>query len=100
MVVKGATNAIEIAPPTGPAHARQQIAEALTHDGEIEAHAIRVNVQESRVILDGKVRISSERQSAERAACGGTGGRQPLSARCRGGAGFRPVPGCAGRLRL
>ena len=89
MGVKGAINAIEIAPSTGPAHARPQIAEALKHDGEIEARAIRVNVQDSRVILDGKVRISSERHSAERAAWGGTGGRQPLSACCRGEAGFR-----------
>ncbi len=47
---------------------KQRIETALKRNAEFEADAIKVTVQEGRVILDGKVKAWYERELAERTA--------------------------------
>jgi osmotically-inducible protein OsmY len=66
--VVGVANQIEITPRASVSDIKRRIEDALKRDAETEAQAIRVNVLNGKVTLEGKVRAWSERQAAERAA--------------------------------
>jgi osmotically-inducible protein OsmY len=66
--VVGVTNQIEITPRASGADIKKRIEDALKRAAATEAQAIRVNVAEGRVTLEGKVKDWSDRQAAERAA--------------------------------
>ncbi|WP_102108026.1 BON domain-containing protein [Oceaniglobus roseus] len=66
--VKGVGNLIEIKPKVSPTDVRQRIENALKRDAELEAKRIQVQVSDSRVTLEGRVRNWAERDAAERAA--------------------------------
>jgi osmotically-inducible protein OsmY len=66
--VVGVANQIEITPRVSVSDIKKRIEDALKRDAETEAQAIRVNVLNGKVTLEGKVRAWSERQAAERAA--------------------------------
>ncbi|RUW86905.1 BON domain-containing protein [Mesorhizobium sp. M7A.F.Ca.US.010.02.1.1] len=73
--VVGVANQIEISPRASVPDIKKRIENALKRDAETEAQAIRVNVLDGKVTLDGKVRAWSERQAAERAAWSSPGVR-------------------------
>lgn len=66
--VKGVTNLVEIKPTASPSDVRQRIENALKRDAELEAKRIQVQVTDSKVTLEGRVRNWAEREAAERAA--------------------------------
>lgn len=66
--VKGISNLIEIKPSVSPTDVRQRIENALKRDAELEAKRIQVQVADSKVTLEGRVRNWSEREAVERAA--------------------------------
>lgn len=66
--VRGVSNLIAIKPSISPADVRQRIEKALKRDAELEAQRIRVQVTDSKVTLEGRVRSWAEREAAERAA--------------------------------
>lgn len=66
--VTGVSNQIEISPRASVPDVKKRIEDALKRDAELEAKAIRVDVADGKVTLEGKVKAWSERQSAERAA--------------------------------
>ncbi|CAN7580536.1 BON domain-containing protein [Mesorhizobium amorphae] len=73
--VVGVANQIEITPRASVPDIKKRIENALKRDAETEAQAIRVNVLDGKVTLEGKVRAWSERQAAERAAWSSPGVR-------------------------
>lgn len=73
--VVGVANQIEISPRASVPDIKKRIENALKRDAETEAQAIRVNVLDGKVTLEGKVRVWSERQAAERAAWSSPGVR-------------------------
>lgn len=73
--VVGVANQIEITPRASVSDIKKRIQDALKRDAETEAQAIRVNVLDGKVTLEGKVRAWSERQAAERAAWSSPGVR-------------------------
>jgi osmotically-inducible protein OsmY len=66
--VVGVANQIEITPRASVSDIKRRIEDALKRDAETEAQAIRVNVLNGKVTLEGMVRAWSERQAADRAA--------------------------------
>lgn len=66
--VKGLSNEIKVKPQVRVTDIKQRIENALKRNAEVEADAIKVTVQEGRVILDGKVKAWYERDLAERTA--------------------------------
>ena len=67
--VRGVTNTIEIKPSVQAEDVKRKIEEALKRHAEIEASAIRVTVRErNKVLLEGKVGSSDERNAVENAA--------------------------------
>ena len=66
--VVGVTNLIEVRPKVAPRDVRQKILDALKRHAELEADAIRVDVIEGKVVLEGNVKAWYERGIAERAA--------------------------------
>jgi osmotically-inducible protein OsmY len=66
--VKGFYNNIEVRPHVSVADVKQRIEAALKRTAEVEAKAIRVEVKDGKVRLEGRVNAWSERQAAERAA--------------------------------
>jgi len=66
--VKGLSNEIKVKPQVRGTDIKQRIETALKRNAEVEADAIKVTVQEGRVILDGKVKAWYERELAERTA--------------------------------
>jgi osmotically-inducible protein OsmY len=66
--VKGLSNEIKVKPQVRITDIKQRIETALKRNAEVEADAIKVTVQEGRVILDGKVKAWYERELAERTA--------------------------------
>jgi osmotically-inducible protein OsmY len=66
--VKGLSNEIKVKPQVRVTDIKQRIENALKRNAEVESDAIKVTVQEGRVILDGKVKAWYERELAERTA--------------------------------
>ena len=66
--VKGLSNEVKVKPQVRGTDIKQRIETALKRNAEVEADAIKVTVQEGRVILDGKVKAWYERELAERTA--------------------------------
>ena len=66
--VTGVNNRLRITPAVKPADVSQRIQKALQRDAELDASAIKVNVDGGKVTLEGRVRYLGERRSAERAA--------------------------------
>jgi len=66
--VKGLSNEIKVKPQVRGTDIKQRIETALKRNAEVEADAIKVTVQEGRVILDCKVKAWYERELAERTA--------------------------------
>ena len=73
-VVSG-SNLIEVKPRVAPRDVKQKILNALKRNAELEADAIRVNVIEGKVVLEGKVKAWHERGLAEHAAWSAPGVR-------------------------
>lgn len=73
--VVGISNQIEITPRPTAYDVRKRIEDAFKRDAELEAQAIRVDVFDGKVTLNGKVKAWSERQAAERAAWSAPGVR-------------------------
>jgi osmotically-inducible protein OsmY len=59
---------VELAPRLSAIDVKKRIEEAFQRDAEVEAEAIRIDVQGRKVTLSGKVKTWSERRAAERAA--------------------------------
>jgi len=66
--VVGLSNLIEVKPNVAPRDIKQKILDALKRNAELEADAIRVNVTEGNVVLEGNVKAWYERGIAEQAA--------------------------------
>jgi osmotically-inducible protein OsmY len=66
--VTGVNNRIKIMPAVRPTDVSDRIRKALHRDADLDASAIRVNVDGGKVTLEGQVRYLGERRSAERAA--------------------------------
>jgi osmotically-inducible protein OsmY len=66
--VKGVTNLITLKPRLMPSDLKEKIQHALVRSVETDAERITVDVQGSKVILNGTVRSRAEKDEAERAA--------------------------------
>jgi len=66
--VVGVTNLIEVKPSLSPQDLKARIEQALIRSVRTDAERISVEVQGSKVILNGKVRSFAEKDEAERAA--------------------------------
>ncbi len=66
--VFGVTNLIAIKPEIRPTAIKDRILEAFKRGALFEADAIKVSVAGDKVILEGAVTASAEREAAERAA--------------------------------
>lgn len=66
--VRGVINNIMLRPRAAPSEVRRRIEEALKRNAEIEAAAIRVDVEGGKVSLHGKVATWDERVAVEKAA--------------------------------
>lgn len=74
--VVGVSNQIAVKPQVRPADVKDKILSALKRNAELEADAIRVNVDNDTVTLEGKVKAWSERGIAEHAAWSAPGVRK------------------------
>ena len=74
--VMGVSSNIEVKPQVRPADVKDKILNALKRNAELEADAIRVNVDNDTVTLEGKVKAWSERGIAEHAAWSAPGVRK------------------------
>ena len=66
--VRGINNLIEVTPKVLAADIKNSIETALKRSAEVEVNGIQVQVDGSKVVLDGRVRSWFEREAAERAA--------------------------------
>jgi len=66
--VRGVTNSISVKPHVTPGDVKQRIEKALTRSAEVEAKAIKVNVLDGQVTLEGKVDAWHDRDVARHAA--------------------------------
>lgn len=66
--VTSVTNEIEIKPRVSAEDVTKRIEDAFKRDAELEARALKVQTQDGRVVLQGKVHTWHERQAAKRAA--------------------------------
>jgi osmotically-inducible protein OsmY len=66
--VKGVTNLIIVKPRVTPSELKEKIEQALIRNAMMDAQRITVEVQGSKVILKGTVRLWAERAEAERVA--------------------------------
>lgn len=73
--VAGIVNTIAVAPEASVSDVRAKIMAALKRSAEIEADAIKVTVEDGRVVLEGKVNACHERRLAESAAWSAPGVR-------------------------
>ena len=73
--VKGFRNNIEVRPHATTEDVKKRIEDALRRNAEVEANAIRVEVRDGKVRLEGKVNTWAQRRAAERAAWSAPGVR-------------------------
>jgi osmotically-inducible protein OsmY len=66
--VLGVYNKIEVKPHASVSDVKKRIEDALKRNAEVEAKAIRVNVVDGKVTLEGRVNNWAERSATERAA--------------------------------
>ena len=66
--VLGVYNKIEVKPHASVSDVKKRIEDALKRNAEVEAKAIRVNVVNGKVTLEGRVNNWAERSATERAA--------------------------------
>jgi osmotically-inducible protein OsmY len=66
--VFGVTNNIDVKPHASAFDVKKRIEDALKRNAEVEAAAVKVNVLDGKVTLEGRVNLWSERSAAERAA--------------------------------
>lgn len=66
--VYGVANNIEVKPTASAYDVKKRIEDALKRNAEVEASAIKINVRDGKVTLEGKVNAWSQRAAAERAA--------------------------------
>lgn len=66
--VKGVVNQITVRARPTPTEIKEKIEEALVRSAEADAKRIKVDVQGSKIVLEGSVRSWAERQEAERVA--------------------------------
>ncbi len=66
--VVGVTSLIEVTPKVQAADIKSSIEKALKRSAEIEVNGIQVQVDGSKVVLDGRIHSWYERNAAERAA--------------------------------
>ena len=64
----GVYNKIEVKPHASVSDVKRRIEDALKRNAEVEAKAIRVNVVNGKVTLEGRVNNWAERSATERAA--------------------------------
>lgn len=72
----GVYNRIELRPRVSASDVKTRIEDALKRNAELEADAIKVNVADGKVTLEGKVKAWWERGIAERAAWAAPGVKQ------------------------
>ena len=73
--VLGVYNKIEVKPHASVSDVKKRIEDALKRNAEVEAKAIRVNVVNGKVTLEGRVNNWAERSATERAAWSAPGVR-------------------------
>lgn len=66
--VAGIVNTVEVTPEASVLDVRAKIMAALKRNAELEADAIKVTVEDGRVVLEGRVNACHERRLAENAA--------------------------------
>jgi osmotically-inducible protein OsmY len=66
--VKGVINQIEVKPKTKPEDVKRRIEDALVRAAETDAKSIKVDVQDGRVVLKGRVHSWYEKEEAKREA--------------------------------
>ncbi|AHG48903.1 OsmY domain-containing protein (plasmid) [Rhizobium leguminosarum bv. trifolii CB782] len=66
--ISGVANNIAVKPHASAFDVKQRIENALKRNAEVEAAAIKVNVLDGQVTLEGRVNLWSERNAAEHAA--------------------------------
>jgi osmotically-inducible protein OsmY len=66
--IVGVSNLIEIGPKVAASDVKQKILDALRRNAQLEADAIRVNVIDDQVVLEGNIKAWYECGVAERAA--------------------------------
>lgn len=74
--ITGIYNSIELRPQATSADIKSRIEAALKRNAELEADAIKVNVSNGNVVLEGKIKTLWERNVAERAAWAAPGVKQ------------------------
>jgi osmotically-inducible protein OsmY len=63
--IRGVSNQILVKPRLWPSNLKQDIERALVRNAETDAERITVEVQDSKVVLHGRVRSYAEKQEAE-----------------------------------
>lgn len=66
--VVGVSNLVELTPKLSAVDVKKRIEDAFERDAEVEARAVKVDVQGGKVTLSGRVKTWSQRRAAERAA--------------------------------
>ncbi len=66
--VVGVSNLVELTPKLSAVDVKKRIEDAFERDAEVEAQAVKVDVQGGKVTLSGRVKTWSQRRAAERAA--------------------------------
>jgi osmotically-inducible protein OsmY len=74
--VRGVTNRITIKPQVSAGDVKDRIEKALTRSAEVEAKAIKVNVHDGEVTLEGKVDAWHDKDVARQAAWAAPGVKQ------------------------
>jgi osmotically-inducible protein OsmY len=74
--IVGVYNRVDLKPRPSAGDVKSRIEQALKRNAELEADAIKVNVNDGTVTLEGKIKSWSERSIAERAAWAAPGVRQ------------------------
>jgi osmotically-inducible protein OsmY len=74
--VRGIANTVVIRARATPSDIKRRIEDALERQAEVEARGLRVDVQGDRVILEGRIKATHERDVIERAVWAAPGVRE------------------------